>query len=75
MVLARHEELERLYEQLERAMVDHGFLNPKHPKKLMPRLRRLFNRAQLEREEVNILRGVIKALTEPKRRQRTESGG
>jgi tRNA/rRNA methyltransferase len=67
---ATHEELERLYEHLERAMVEHGFLNPEHPKKLMPRLRRLFNRAQLEREEVNILRGVIRALVQPKTRQK-----
>jgi tRNA/rRNA methyltransferase len=34
----------------------------------MPRLRRLFGRARLEKEEVNILRGVIKALSTPKRR-------
>jgi tRNA/rRNA methyltransferase len=53
--------------------VEHGFLNPEHPKKLMPRLRRLFNRAQLEREEVNILRGVIKALVHPKARGRRKS--
>jgi len=33
-------------------------------------LRRLFNRAQLEREEVNILRGVIKALVQPKKKQK-----
>jgi len=66
---ASHEELERFYEHLERAMVQHGFLNPQHPKKLMPRLRRLFNRAQLEREEVNILRGIIKALVSPKARR------
>ena len=48
-------------------MLESGFLNPEHPKKLMPRLRRLFDRAQLEKEEVNILRGVIKALSTPKR--------
>lgn len=63
---ATHEELERFFEHLERALVEHGFLNPEHPRKLMPRLRRLFNRAELEREEVNILRGVIKALVRPK---------
>ncbi|HEY7741491.1 MAG TPA: RNA methyltransferase [Burkholderiales bacterium] len=63
---ATHEDIERFYEHLERAMLEHGFLNPAHPKKLMPRLRRLFNRAELEREEVNILRGVIKALSAPK---------
>jgi tRNA/rRNA methyltransferase len=50
-------------------MLEHGFLNPEHPKKLMPRLRRLFNRAELERDEVNILRGVIKALVSPKTRR------
>lgn len=66
---ATHEEIERFYEQLERAMVEHGFLNPEHPKKLMPRMRRLFGRAQLEKEEVNILRGVIKALATPKSRR------
>ncbi|HSC94491.1 MAG TPA: RNA methyltransferase [Burkholderiales bacterium] len=65
-IRATHEELERFFQHLERAMIEHGFLNPEHPKKLMPRLRRLFNRAELEREEVNILRGVIKALVHPK---------
>jgi tRNA/rRNA methyltransferase len=34
----------------------------------MPRIRRLFARAQLEPEEVNILRGILKALTHPKKR-------
>src|SRR5688572_15111955 len=61
--LASHEQVERFYEHLEQAMLDGGFLNPDHPKKLMPRLRRLFGRAQLEQEEVNILRGIIKALS------------
>ncbi len=65
--LATHEEVERFYGHLERSLLESGFLNPEHPKKLMPRLRRLFNRAQLEQEEVNILRGVLKALAHPKR--------
>jgi tRNA/rRNA methyltransferase len=65
---ATHEDLERFYEHLERAMLERGFLNPEHPKKLMPRLRRLFNRAQLEQDEVHILRGVIKALVQPKKK-------
>jgi tRNA/rRNA methyltransferase len=64
--MASHEQVERFYEHLERAMLEGGFLNPEHPKKLMPRLRRLFGRAHLEKEEVNILRGVIKALSAPK---------
>ena len=65
---ATHEEIERFYEQLERSLLQAGFLNPRNPKKLMARLRRLFGRTQLEQEEVNILRGVIKTLAQPKRR-------
>ena len=71
--LATHEEVERFYQHLELAMFENGFLNPEHPKKLMPRLRRLFNRAQLDKEEVNILRGVIKALVSPKVRRSRKS--
>jgi tRNA/rRNA methyltransferase len=66
--LASHEEVERFYAHLEQVMLDGGFLNPEHPKKLMPRMRRLFGRAQLEKEEVNILRGIIKALATPKKK-------
>lgn len=66
---ATHEEIERFYEHLERSLLDAGFLNPRSPKKLMARLRRLFGRAQLEQEEVNILRGVVKTLARPKSRQ------
>ncbi|MFX5476992.1 hypothetical protein ABTD55_24000, partial [Acinetobacter baumannii] len=40
-----------------------GFLDPAHPKKLMPRLRRLFARSGLEQEEVNLLRGIAKQMT------------
>lgn len=68
--LAGFEELEALYSHLEQAMVETGFFNPRHPKKLMPRLRRLFGRSRLEREEVNILRGVLKALQGKKKPSR-----
>lgn len=66
--LASFEELERFYEHLERTLLETGFLNPAYNKKLMPRLRRLFGRSQLEQEEVNILRGLLKTLVNPKRR-------
>jgi tRNA/rRNA methyltransferase len=39
-----------------------GFLDPAAPKKLMPRLNQLLNRAQLTREEVHILRGIARAV-------------
>lgn len=68
-VMASHEEVEAFYAHLEQTMAATGFLDPDHPRKLMPRLRRLFARAQLEKEEVNILRGILKALRNPKRRR------
>jgi tRNA/rRNA methyltransferase len=46
----------------EAALVDIGFLDPDAPKKLMPRLNQLFNRADLTEEEIHILRGVAKAM-------------
>ena len=46
----------------EAALTDIGFLDPASPKKLMPRLNQLFNRAQLSPEEIHILRGVAKAM-------------
>jgi tRNA/rRNA methyltransferase len=48
----------------ERALVDIGFLDPAAPKKLMPRLNQLFNRAQPTPEEIHILRGVAKAMSQ-----------
>ena len=52
----------------EEALVDIGFLDPASPKKLMPRLNQMFNRAQLAPEEIHILRGVAKQMTEAARR-------
>jgi tRNA/rRNA methyltransferase len=60
---ASHEEIEGFYAHLERVMCETGFMNPELPKKLMPRVRRLFARSGLEPEEVNILRGILKALS------------
>lgn len=67
-VLATREEVEGFYGHLQQVMADVGFLDPAHSKKLMPRLRRLFARTELEQEEVNILRGLLKALRHPVKR-------
>jgi tRNA/rRNA methyltransferase len=56
---ARHEDVENLYAHLEQSLLASGFLDPANPRRLMPRLRRLFGRARLEQEEVNILRGML----------------
>jgi tRNA/rRNA methyltransferase len=65
---ATHEQVEGFYAHLEHAMGETGFLNPEQPRKLMPKLRRLFARAELEPVEVNILRGILTAMSKPKRR-------
>lgn len=57
---ASSDEIEGMYAHFEEALVALGFLDPAHPKKLMSRVRRLFARTALEREEVNILRGIAK---------------
>jgi tRNA/rRNA methyltransferase len=56
---ASHDEIERLHAHAVRTLAAMRFLDPAMPKRLMPRLRRLFARAGLEREEVNILRGIL----------------
>jgi tRNA/rRNA methyltransferase len=45
----------------QQVLQDIGFLDPAAPKRLMPRLHQLLNRAQLRREELHILRGIARA--------------
>ena len=56
---ATYDEIEGLYAHAQRTLTAMAFLNPAMPKRLLPRLRRLFGRAALEHEEVNILRGIL----------------
>lgn len=60
--LASNEELEHFYTHLERVLTDIDFLDPENPRHLMRRLRRLFIRASLDKNEVNILRGFLAAI-------------
>lgn len=60
--LASFDEIELFYQHLEQAMIASEFLDPNQPKRLMQRIRRMFARTQLEKEEVNILRGILNAL-------------
>jgi TrmH family RNA methyltransferase len=57
--LATAEELQRFYEHLEQVLVQTGFLDPANPRLLMRRLIRLFGRTELDRNELNILRGIL----------------
>ncbi|MCJ7556614.1 MAG: RNA methyltransferase [Gammaproteobacteria bacterium] len=58
---ARAEDLERLFLHMQEILELSGFLNPKSPRHLMARLRRLYLRAGLDEKEVNILRGILSA--------------
>lgn len=61
--LARFEEVERLYQQVENTLLEVRFLNAEYPKRLMTRIRRVFARAALEHEEVQVLRGMMKMIS------------
>jgi len=58
---ANQEDVQRFYEHLEETLIRIDFLDPEQPRKLMRRLRRLYNRAQPDEVEINILRGILTA--------------
>jgi len=61
---ATHEQVEGFFAQLEKTLFEIGFLTTQNPARLMQRLRRLYARARLEQEEINILRGILSIATE-----------
>ena len=56
--------IEGLLLHWRQTLQDIGFLDPAAPKKLMPRLHQLLNRAQLTQDEVHILRGIARAVAQ-----------
>lgn len=65
--LATNEALEGFYKHLEETLLHIGYLNPAYPKKLMERMRRIYARTALEKEEVNLLRGVLTLTQVPRK--------
>ncbi len=61
-LLADTQQVAGMLQHWEQALQSIGFLDPQAPKKLMPRLNQLFNRAALRPEEIHILRGIAKAM-------------
>jgi TrmH family RNA methyltransferase len=59
---ATADELDGLYQHLFEVLTQVGFLHPDHPRKMMRRLRRLFNKAQMDKVEVNIVRGILSTI-------------
>lgn len=66
--LATHEAFEGFMAHLEQAVTLSGFHDPANPRRLLPRMRRLFNRVRLEKEEVALLRGMLTTFETWKRR-------
>jgi tRNA (cytidine32/uridine32-2'-O)-methyltransferase len=53
------EDLEGFYSHLEQTLIKTNFIIAKHPGMVMAKLRRLYNRARPETQELNILRGIL----------------
>lgn len=62
------EDMRLFYQHLEEVLQQTGFLDPDNPRFLMRRLMRLYNRAQLDRNELNILRGILTSVQKPRPR-------
>ncbi|MFV2056795.1 MAG: RNA methyltransferase [Thiohalomonadales bacterium] len=56
------EHMALFYRHLEAVLMDIGFLDPHHPRKMMRRLKRLFNRSRLTLVEHNIMRGILSGI-------------
>jgi tRNA/rRNA methyltransferase len=61
---AAHEQVEGFMVHLEKALHEIGFFTTQNPARMMQRLRRLYARARLEADEINILRGILSVTTE-----------
>ncbi|MEC7691667.1 MAG: tRNA (cytosine(32)/uridine(32)-2'-O)-methyltransferase TrmJ [Pseudomonadota bacterium] len=57
-----NEDLERFYQHLEQTLTGTNFIVKNHPGMVMTKLRRLFNRARPESQELNILRGILSSI-------------
>jgi TrmH family RNA methyltransferase len=55
--------MEGFFSHLEKTLIKVGYMNPENPRHLMPRLRRLFHRAKPTDNEINIMRGILKSLS------------
>lgn len=64
--LASQYDLERFYQHMQEVLAEIGYINPRAPKKLFERIRRIYARTRLEKEEVNLLRGILTLSVKPK---------
>ncbi len=60
------DDLERFYQHMEQLMLNSGFIREANPGQVMSKMRRLYARARPERDELNILRGMLSSLEKSK---------
>lgn len=60
--LATADQLEGLFQHIEQAMIHLEFLDPNKPRKLMQRIRRIIHRAHIDRDDLDLLRGIMAAI-------------
>lgn len=66
------DDVEQFYEHLREVLIEIDFLKPSNPKRLLQRIRRMYNRTKLEVMEVNILRGILTHVQDAIRKVRDE---
>lgn len=59
---ATDEEMEGLFGHFERVLTEIKFFNPSNPRRMLPRIRQILNRARLDKEDVNLFRGMLVAI-------------
>ncbi|HVT35351.1 MAG TPA: RNA methyltransferase, partial [Nevskiaceae bacterium] len=64
------QEFEHYFEHLEKVLLATGFLDPENPRALMRRLRQFYGRAAPDRNELNMLRGILTSFERPKIRKK-----
>lgn len=69
--LAQAEQLEKMFEHMEKTLIQIGFLDSNHPKRIMRALRRLFGRSQMDEREVQILQGIWSQMDHQLRKGKT----
>jgi tRNA/rRNA methyltransferase len=73
--LVQAEQLEKMFEHMEKTLIQIGFLDSNHPKSIMRALRRLFGRCQMDEREVQILQGIWSQMDHELRKGNTSKQG
>jgi tRNA/rRNA methyltransferase len=73
--LAQADQLEKMFDHMEKTLIQIGFLDSNHPKRIMQALRRLFGRSQMDEREVQIMQGIWSQMDHQLRKEKTSKQG